>query len=80
MLQRLKTPEPGSLRKTSSSGVDLWPRMAKIWNKREGSLAKAQGVFQSWLRLHLPQLSFKPVTRLNTGLAPATWSARSATK
>jgi hypothetical protein len=27
---------------------------------------------QHWLWHHLPQLSFNPVTRLNTGLAPAT--------
>lgn len=32
------------------------------------------------LQHHLPQLSFNPVTRLNTGLVPATWSRRSATK
>jgi hypothetical protein len=57
--------------------------MAKIWYERvevvaealdDGlvALLEAQGVFQARLWLHLPQLSFNPVTRLNTGFAPAT--------
>ena len=36
-----QTPDPGSLRKASSSGVDGRPKMAKIWNERVGEAAKA---------------------------------------
>jgi hypothetical protein len=78
-----QNPDPGSFKNASSSGVDSRSRMAKIWIERVGgavkalddglvALLEAQGVLQAWLWLHLPQLSFKPVTRLNTGLAPAT--------
>ncbi len=33
---------------------------------------QVQAALDTGLRDHFPQLSFKPVTRLNTGLAPAT--------
>jgi hypothetical protein len=36
-----QNPDPGSLKNTSSSGVDSRPKMAKIWNERVGVAAKA---------------------------------------